>query len=119
MMKNLEAFLGYMTLPNAEAIDIQCYDITKCFDEMGYEETHNDLWDVGVNNDLFALIAKLDENAKVVVKTPCGVTDPFNLKKSVLQGSVFGPIKCSVQIDTHGRDCLSSGDGVYSYKKHH
>jgi hypothetical protein len=69
-----------------------------------------------VNNDLFALIAKLDENAKVVVKTPCGVTDPFNLKKNVLQDSVFGPIKCSVQIDTLGRDCLTSGDGVYSYK---
>ena len=52
----------------AEAIDIQCYDITKCFDEMGYEETHNDLWDVGVNNDLFALISKLDENPRLFLK---------------------------------------------------
>jgi hypothetical protein len=101
----------------ADPIDIQGYDITKCFDEMGYEETHNDLWDVGIYyDDKFALIAKLDENAQVVVKTPCGVTNPFNLKKSVLQGSVFGPIKCSVQMDTLGRDCLQTGDGIYSYK---
>ena len=32
-------------------IDIQGYDINKCFDEMNYEETHNDLWDVGVHDD--------------------------------------------------------------------
>ena len=62
----------------AEPIDIQGYDISKCFDEMGYEETHNDLWDVGVNDDRFALIAKLDENARVVVKTPSGDTDPVS-----------------------------------------
>ena len=48
---------------DAEGIDIQGYDIHKCFDEMNYEETHNDLWDVGVKNDTFALIAKLDEKA--------------------------------------------------------
>ena len=100
----------------AEDIDIQGYDIHKCFDEMNYEETHNDLWDVGVKNDKFAVIAKLDEQAEVVVKTPCGTTDKFNLKKSVMQGTVFAPIKCSVQIDTLGRDCLANGEGLYEYK---
>ena len=101
---------------DAEGIDIQGYDIHKCFDEMNYEETHNDLWDVGVKNDKFALIAKLDEKAKVVVKTPCGTTDQFNLKQSVMQGTVFAPIKCSVQIDTLGKDCFANGDGLYEYK---
>ena len=47
----------------------------KCFDEMGIEETHNDLYDAKVQDDKFALIAKMDEQAGVVVKTPCGVTD--------------------------------------------
>ena len=50
----------------AESIDIQGYDINKCFD---------DLWDVGLKNDTFAMKAKLDENAQVVVKTPVGVTE--------------------------------------------
>ena len=101
---------------DAASIDIQGYDIAKCFDEMGFEETHNDLWDIGIRDDKLALIAKLDERANVVVKTPCGETDRFILKKSVMQGTVFGPIKCSVQIDTLGRECLTSGDGIYSYK---
>ena len=101
---------------NAKSIDIQGYDINKCFDEMSYEETHNDLWDVGVCDDRFAMIAKMDEHAKVVVKTPSGTTDKFELNRIIMQGTVFAPIKCSIQIDTLGRDCLTNGDGLYEYK---
>ena len=56
----LYAIINNVINGKAEAIDIQGYDIHKCFDEMGYEEAHNDLWDVGLNNDKFAMIAKLD-----------------------------------------------------------
>ena len=100
----------------AEEIEIQGYDITKCFDEMWFEETHNDLWNTQVRNDKFALISKLDENCQPVVKTPCGDTDRFSLQRIILQGSVFGPLKCSVQVDTLGRDCLKRGVGLYLYK---
>ena len=86
-------------------VDIQSVDIHKCFDEMWYEETHNDMFDVNVKDDKFALIAKMDEKAKVVVKTPCGPTEKFELSKLVMQGRVFGPIKSTIQIDTLGRDC--------------
>ena len=103
----------------AQDIEIQGYDIAKCFDEMCYEETHNDLYDVGIQDDRFAMIAKLDEHAKAVVKTPCGSTEKFELNKIVMQGTVFAPIKCSIQIDTLGRDCLanSEGEGLYVYKR--
>ena len=74
-------------------VDFQSLDIFKCFDEMWFEETHNDLFDVKVQDDKFALIAKLDAKAKVIVKTPCGPTDEFTLEQIVMQGSVFGPIK--------------------------
>ena len=83
---------------------------------MWYEETLNDLWDVKIQDDKFALISKLDEKCKIVVKTPCGVTDNFELERIVLQGSVFGPIKCSVQMDTIGREALQTGNGIYKYK---
>ena len=100
----------------AEGIEIQGYDITKCFDEMWFEETHNDLWNTKVTDDRFALISKLDEKCETVVKTPCGDTERFSLPRIVLQGSVFGPLKCSVRIDTIGRDCLSRNVGLYMYK---
>ena len=73
----------------------------------------NDLWNVKVQDEKFALISKLDENCKIVVKTPCGVTDMFELGRIVLQGSVFGPIKCSAQMDTIGRESLQTGKGIF------
>ena len=97
-------------------IDIQSIDIHKCFDEMWYHETHNDMFDVKVQDDKFSLIAKMDETAQVVVKTPCGLTDEFTLEKIIMQGSVFGPIKSTIQIDTLGRDCQSYNKGMFRYK---
>ena len=101
---------------NASPVCIQTMDIEKCFDEMDYIETHNDLYDAGIQNELFTLIATLDEKCTVRVKTPCGPTERFNLEKLVLQGSVFGPIKCSIQIDTLGRESLVQNSGLYLYK---
>ena len=83
---------------------------------MDYVETHNDLYDAGVQNDLFTLIAAMAEKCSVRVKTPCGPTESFNLEKLVLQGSVLGPIKCSVQIATLGRESLIQNSGLYLYK---
>ena len=97
-------------------VDIQSIDIHKCFYEMWYAETHNDLFDVKVKDNKFSLIAKLDEKADVVVKTPCGVTDEFTLDELVMQGSVFGPIKSTIQIDTLGRDCQKNNQGLFKYK---
>ena len=53
---------------------------------MGFQETHNDLWDAALMDDKFSLVAKLDEKCQVRVKTPCGPTQRFNLEKIVLQG---------------------------------
>ena len=47
---------------------------------------------------------------------PSGTTDKFELNKIIMQGTVFAPLKCSIQIDTLGRDCLANGDGLYEYK---
>jgi hypothetical protein len=50
---------------------------------MWYQETHNDMYDVKVQDDKFCLIAKMDETAKIVVKTPCGLNDEFTVEKIV------------------------------------
>ena len=97
-------------------LDMQTIDIYKCFDEMWFQETHNDLFDVKVTDDKFALISKMDEKAEVIVKTPCGPTDEFSMERIIMQGSVFGPIKATIQIDTLGRDCESYNQGMFLYK---
>ena len=42
-------------------IDINLYDIAKCFDGLWYQETMNDMWDVGVQDDKFALTARMNK----------------------------------------------------------
>ena len=66
---------------NGNRFDIQGYDVIKCFHEMWYTETLNDLWDVQVKDDIFCVLSKLDERCRVVVKTPCGSTEMFDLRK--------------------------------------
>ena len=73
-------------------------------------------YDVEIMDDKFALIAKLDETSNVIVKTPHGPTEEFSLDRLIMQGSVFGPIKATTQIDTLGRDCKNNNQGMFLYK---
>ena len=96
-------------------IDMSLYDIEKCFDAQWYQETMNDLWDVGVKDDRFALISEMNAKSNIAIKTPVGMTDRFELTQIEMQGTVMGPIKASVQLDTLGRDCYERQEGVYWY----
>ena len=72
---------------NKKDIDIQCYDISKCFDATWAEETMNDLYDVGVNDDRFALISMMNKTCQVKVKTPVGDTERFELNQIEMQSN--------------------------------
>ena len=83
---------------------------------MWFEETMNDLWDAGIQDDKFAIIAKLNENCKIAVKTPVGTTERFHVNRIEMQGTKFANIKCSIQMDTLGKECYNSGEGLFRYK---
>ena len=53
------------------------------------------LWELGIQNELFALIFKLNQHANIQVKTPFGLTDAFQCPRIVKQGSVLSSILCS------------------------
>ena len=99
-------------------IDIQIVDIQKCFDKMSYKETANDLYNAGVQDDKFLLMAKSNEKCRVAVKTPWGsLTRRIEMNEIEMQGTVPAPLKCSIQLDTLGKECLESGVGLYLYKE--
>ena len=99
-------------------IDIQIMDIEKCFDKMNYKETANDLWTAGVQDDKFLLMTKSNERCQVAVKTPWGsISQRVEMKEIEMQGTVPAPLKCSVQLDSLGKECLETGEGVYQYKE--
>ena len=111
----INGVINYAIKENID-IDISLYDIAKCFDAMWYQETMNDLWDVGVKDDKFALLAKMNKKCNIAVKTPAGISDRFIATEIEMQGTVVGPLKACVQVDTLGRESYMYGEGLFIYK---
>ena len=84
-------------------VDLEILDYKQCFDSMWLDETFNDLYETGLKNDNLNLIYKLNENNKVAVVTPHGLTERVDINKIVMQGENLAPLECSVQIDTFGK----------------
>ena len=98
-------------------VDIEIMDIAKCFDKMWYAETANDMFNAGVTDDKFVILANSNAKCKVAVKTPWGsTTDRVLLENIEMQGTVPAPLKASVQLDTLGKECIENIDGLFKYK---
>ena len=105
------------TFKKKSNIDIEIMDIAKCFDKMWYEEIGNDVFKAGVTDDKFVILANANKTCKVAVKTPWGsMTDRITLNKLEMQGTVPAPLKASVQLDTLGKECIETGEGLFKYK---
>ena len=103
---------------NSSNIDIQIYDIAKCFDKLEYVNTAADLYSAGVQDDKFVTIANSNKNCKVAIKTPWGTkTQRTNITNTEMQGTVMAGLKCSVSIDMIGKECLQNIHPLlYTYK---
>ena len=92
-------FLLYGVIDHAKYLNKQIfltfYDYSTCFDSLWLEDSMITLWELGVRSELFALIFKLNEVAKIQVKTPFGLTDQFECPRIVKQGSVLSSNLCS------------------------
>ena len=104
------------TIRNKKQLDIQFYDLSKCFDSMWMEESMNDLYDAGVKDRNFAVISLLNDKCEAKIKTPVGDTEKFDMNRIEMQGTVIAPLKCAVQIDTIGKYCYTFNTGLYEYK---
>ena len=54
------------------AIDIEILDYKQCFESMWLQETINDLWEAGIDDNNLALLYKMNEEVQVAIKTPFG-----------------------------------------------
>ena len=106
---------------NKKNIDIGLYDVMKCFDKMWSSETANDMFKAGLNDDTFVLVANSNKECQVAVKTPWGsLTERRTLENIEMQGGVLTPLKCSVQIDSLGKETMANIEcsrSMYYYKE--
>ena len=52
-----------------KAVDLQMYDVEKCFDALWLQECINDIYEAGLHNDKLPLLFMENSNAKVAAKT--------------------------------------------------
>jgi hypothetical protein len=82
-----------------KSINIQIMDYKQCFDSIWLE--------AGVTDDKLAILYEANKEINVAVNTPYDLTVREKIEKNILQGDVFGPIGCSVTVDTFGKECLA------------
>ena len=104
---------------NADSVDIQAYDIKKCFDALWLDDCLNDIYDAlpkEKRNDQLALLYRSNESNLVSIKTPVGYTQRTNFPLIVQQGGTWGSLLCANSIDVIGRECRDTGALTYKYK---
>ena len=96
------------------AVSLQIYDYKQMFDAINLEQAASDIFDVGVNDDNLVMIYNANNDVKMSVNTPNGLTERQTLKNVVLQGDTFGSILASVQVDSIGKE-VEENNFVYKY----
>ena len=82
----------------------------KCFDKLWLQDRIYELWRSGTDVRDCYMIKRLNEMAKIVVRTPVGNTRPFELEDIVRQGSVYGPQICissMARVNMMGKDVVT------------
>ena len=102
-----------------ECMDVQIYDVEKCFDTLWLEDCMMDLYDTlppQARDDKLALVYEMNTDNYVAINTDVGQTERVNIKNIVMQGGKWGPLKCSNSMDKIGKSCVEAGENLYTYK---
>ena len=99
-----------------QAVDIQVFDIEKCFDALWVEECVNDLYENGFQNDKLPLLFKENQNAMIAVKTPTGLSERISIQNLIMQGTVWSSLCCTVTMEKLGKLVYQNEELIYKYK---
>ena len=81
------------------------------------EEVMNDMFEVSVANDKLSLMYEENKKSFVAINTPLGLTQRIVINNIEMQGGVLAPLTTAVQIDSIGKECLTTGENLFKYKK--
>ena len=92
-------------------------DYKQAFDSLTVEVTMNDLYDIGVTDNKLNLMHACDNEARVSIKTPVGLTERVPVIKTVAQGDVNSTTKCTVSVNDISEEHEKNlEDNLYKYK---
>ena len=97
-------------------IQIQVMDAIKCFDKLWLQACVNALYEAGINNDYLNILYSENRNAQIAVKINNKVSARISVKDVVMQGSIWGSLKCTSLMDTLNQTAMSDPSLQYMYK---
>ena len=86
------AIINSVVKGGEDPVDLQIYDVQKCFDELWLEDCMIDILSTLPNSewdDKIALLYKMNRSSHVAVKTPFGLTQRVLFENIVMQGGKF------------------------------
>jgi hypothetical protein len=101
---------------DSPAIQVQVLDQKTCFDKLWLQACVNSLYEAGINNDKLNLLYIENKNAQIAVKVNNQLTTRINVKDVVMQGSVWGSLKCTTNMDKLNKITMSDTQLQYKYK---
>ena len=99
---------------NLPPIQVQVMDAEKCFDKLWLQACINAIYESGINSDKLNLLYIENKNAQVAVKVNGRLSMRINVKDVVMQGTVWGSLKCTTSMDTLNKAAM--GDQTLQYK---
>ena len=93
-------------------VDIQIFDVEKCFDALWLEECINDIYESGLKNDKLSLLFLENQNARISIKTPGGKSKRFSIKNIIVWGSLL----CTASMDKLDKIVYQNPALTYKYK---
>jgi hypothetical protein len=97
-------------------IQVQVVDVIKCFDKLWLQDCINALYEAGINNDQLNLLYIENKNAQIAVKVNGKLSSRINVSDVVMQGSIWGSLKCTSSMDRLNKITQSDISLQYLYK---
>ena len=101
----------------SKPIQVQIMDIDTCFDKLWLQSCINAIYEAGLNNDKLNLLYIENRNAQIAVKINNKLSARISVKDVILQGSIWGSLKCTSTMDTLNKIALADPTLVYNYQE--
>jgi hypothetical protein len=112
----ISAVINLVTNGSSEAIKVQVMDAEKCFDKLWLQSCINAIHEAGITNDHLKLLYIENKRAQIAVKINNKLSSRILVEDVVMQGSVWGSLKCTTTMDTLNKISLSDVSLQYKYK---
>ena len=100
----------------SEPIQVQVTDAEKCFDKLWLQSSINSLHDAGLQNDMLNLLYIENRNAQIAIKVNNKLSRRINVTNVVMQGLVWGSLKCTSIMDKLNKHVMLNERLQYFYK---